>query len=102
MAIRCGIPYSDFLKMTPRILGVYRDEYERKAQENADMIDYTAWLHGLYVMKAVGSCLNEKNKYPSERLGLGERDIEEDSSMAAVRFADWADAANKAWKEKGR
>lgn len=86
--------------MTPRLLRIYQKEYEKERQEEADMIDYTAWLHGAYVFQAINAALSKNGKYPEEALSMSEEEKEEDSSVAAMRFADWANAANKAFKGK--
>lgn len=82
-----------FWKLTPRIFYIYSKEYEREQQERADMIDYTAWLHGLYVRRAIVSSMNSDVKYPEDRLGSKE-ECEESTEIAAIRFKEWAEAFN--------
>lgn len=64
------------------------------------MIDYKAWLSGLYVMKAVGACLNEKNKYPETQLSIQKNKPEETGEIAAIRFSEFAKSFNKGFNEK--
>lgn len=98
MAIRIGIPYSEFMEMNPRILNIYNDEHNKKMQEEADMMDYQAWLNGLYVFKAINASLSKGGKYLQERIGLSSKEQYEDSSIASVKFGEWAKAFNKTMK----
>lgn len=86
--------------MSPKILHIYQKEYENQVQEKSDMIDYKAWLSGLYVMKAVGACLNEKNKYPETQLSIQKNKPEETGEIAAIRFSEFAKSFNKGFNEK--
>lgn len=86
--------------MSPKILHIYQKEYENQVQEKADMIDYKAWLSGLYVMKAVGACVNNKNKYPETQLRLQKSKSEETGEIAAIRFAEFAKSFNKGFDKK--
>lgn len=84
--------------MTPKILNVYQKEYERKTQNEADMIDYSAWLHGLYVKSAISVFINKQNEYPAKPFHeLDKMDINQDVSpdkQAAINFGNWAMAYN--------
>lgn len=84
--------------MTPKILNVYQKEYERKMQNEADMIDYSAWLHGLYVKSAISVFINKQNEYPAKPFHeLNKTDINQDVSpdkQAAINFGNWAMAYN--------
>lgn len=90
--------------MTPKILNVYQKEYERKQQEEVDMMDYSAWLHGLYVKSAIAVFVNKHNQYPEEPLYKANiHDRQENVSAdkrAALDFENWAMAFN-ASREKG-
>ena len=86
--------------MSPKILHIYQKEYEKQTQEKADMIDYESWLIGLYVMKAVGACLNNKNKYPETQLRIQKNKSEETGEIAAIRFAEFSKSFNKGFNKK--
>ena len=67
------------------------------------MIDYTAWLNGLYVKSAIAVFIDKKNKYPSERLGKTERRCcGRFFYGSGCGFDDWVREANKAWSSKER
>ena len=70
-------------------------------QEKVNMIDYTAWKNGLYVMKAVAVCVNDKNKYPDRPIEMKSEERISDSEIAAIKFGAWAEAFNKGLKQKG-
>lgn len=84
--------------MIPKILNLYWNEYERKQQEEADINDYTAWLNGQYIMLAIATAVNKKNKYPEECFHLlneKERWKEENpTKAAAIDFGNYAAAFN--------
>lgn len=79
---------------------IYAKEHEKGMQRQADLLDYSAWLNGAYVFRAINAALSKNGKYPEEQLSVSGEEKEEDSSVAAMRFADWTNAANKAFKGK--
>lgn len=44
-----GMVYDQFWHDSPSLFFIYLDAYERKRQEEQDRINYTAWLHGVYI-----------------------------------------------------
>ena len=80
--------------MNPRKMKPYRTAYERDK-------GFTAWINGLYVFRAVASCLNSKNgKYPDKPMNFGEdSNGNADSIPDAERFAIYALEVNKKFKE---
>lgn len=78
MAIRYGIPIDVFWKLNPRYMELYRDAYEDKQKEQIEMIEYQAWVNGIYIKCSVASALDSNNKYPEKPFGIFEG--EEDSS----------------------
>lgn len=84
--------------MTPKILNVYQKEYERKKQEEVDMMDYSAWLHGLYVKSAISVFISKQNQYPENP--LHKEDITDEQKnisldkQAALDFENWAMSFN--------
>ena len=84
--------------MTPKILNVYQKEYELKKQNEADMMDYSAWLYGLYAKSAIEVFINKQNEYPAKPFHeLDKTDINQDVSpdkQAAINFGNWAMAYN--------
>lgn len=65
--MRYGIPYETFWNLNPRIMSIYQEEYNRRVEEKAKLIDETAWLNGMYVIHAVRTALSPKKaKYPDK------------------------------------
>lgn len=86
--------------MTPRILRAYSSEHQKIEEEKIKLIDYTAWRNGLYVMKAVAVCVNDKNKYPERPYGLKNDEQIPDGEIGAIKFGAWANAFNKGLEQK--
>ena len=53
MAAQCGISCSEFWRMTPKEMNVYKKIQEDKEREKAVMQDISAWMNGLYVLNAI-------------------------------------------------
>jgi hypothetical protein len=51
-------------------------KYEQKSKEAE--VDTIAWLHGRYVLEAIGAVLNKQNKYPTQPLSYETAKSEED------------------------
>lgn len=91
--------------MTPKLLDVYQKEYERRKQDEADMMDYSAWLNGKYIKSAIAVFINKQNEYPAKPFHeLNKTDINQDVSpdkQAAINFGNWAMAFNLARGKDG-
>lgn len=57
MAVMSGMSYEDAWDATPREAEVMISAYHKR-------MSHEAWLHGMYVMAAIGSCLSTKTHYP--------------------------------------
>lgn len=100
--MRYGISAVDFPYTSPRIVNVYREEYERKAKEKAELIDIMAWKNGMYIRSAIGSCIDKKCKYPEKPLSFNEKASEEEKSASdAMMFEAWAISFNQNRKKRG-
>lgn len=61
----------EYFHNTPRDVDIFITEMSEKQkaeyERENEMVDYRAWLHGLYVQKAIGSALNgRKSPYPKQ------------------------------------
>ncbi len=93
--------------MTPKALNIYKNQEELKAKESAVMQDISAWMQGLYVLRAIGCVLPKGSAYPEKHILVSDIDerelsddeveemIQENTQIAAVNFAAWAKAANR-------
>lgn len=63
----------EFFHSTPSDIYLFLEEKNRDKEEalkrESEVINYTAWLHGLYVANAVASVMSKKSKYPKHPLG---------------------------------
>ena len=81
--------------MTPKIMHIYAKEHEKGMQRQADLLDYSAWLNGLYVLRAIDAAIDNKSKYPEERFGVSQKEAVEQSDVASIRFGEWIKVFNK-------
>lgn len=86
--------------MVPKILNMYWEEYEKKRQEDVDLIDYTAWLNGRYIMRAIGATMVNENEYPEKPFHVLNKEEEwkneNPTKAAAIDFGNYAAAFNRA------
>ena len=99
-AIRSGVPMTDFYKLTPKIINAYAKEYERKTQEQCDLLEYSAWLHGSYVQSAIASAFIKEVSYPENPLLKKNEEIEEETAnedpyVGEAQFLQFISALNK-------
>lgn len=67
-SIRYGIARSEFWNLNPYYMQLYQDEYIKKQKEQAQLIDMSAYLNGVYMGKAIAAILSKKCKYPDKPL----------------------------------
>jgi hypothetical protein len=106
MAAQCGISCSEFWKMTPKEMNVYKKNQEDKEKESAIMQDVAAWMNGVYVLKAIACAISKDAQYPESHMLVGDVDahelseeeieeiVHENTQIAAANFAAWAEVAN--------
>jgi len=107
MATRYGVPYAAFWDMNPKRLKPWQDSFNDKVEADAMMVDYSAWLGGMYVLLAIGAAIDgRKSPYPQKAFMLAEKErkaIEEQEhrdEMAAARFMNWAMEFNKRFAQQ--
>jgi len=99
-ALTIGIPYETFLILNPRTIKPFVKAFNDKKEEERATINYTAWLNGIYVSKAISACFSKNCKYPDKPIDLGiKKETEEKPLSHAERFGAWAIAFNNAHKE---
>ena len=99
-----GVPYELFWKLNPRKLKPFEAAYKMKLDREQDMINAKAWVNGLYVQMAIGSCFSKNSKYPESPLGMGKEEQPEkkeiESSNKAGLFLTWALKYNENFENK--
>lgn len=69
-----------------------RDSFE------ADNIDATAWLNGIYISRAIAACFARNSNYPKKPLGGKEK--EKTAVQMATEFEALAQVYNQQFDEK--
>ena len=64
LALKCGISYRDFWRMTPAAISSIEKAYVQNLKEKRDYDEQLAWLNGQYVRVAIISAFDKKVKYP--------------------------------------
>lgn len=92
--------------MTPKALNIYKKQKDDSDRNTAVMQDISAWLNGFYTLKAIGRVLSKDATYPNKHMFYSDADeselteeeieemVQENTQIAAINFAAWADAAN--------
>lgn len=97
-AIRYGVPYETFWHLNPAKLEIFQDVYNDRIKEQAELIDYTAWRNGMYVLNAVQAALIPKKvKYPDKPYSRQSRPEE---LSPEEEFKLWVAAYNQKFKEE--
>jgi hypothetical protein len=61
-----GVPYEIFDSLNPRKLKPFRKAYKQLKEEEMATANRNAWMNGMYVAHAIGSCFSKNSKYPSQ------------------------------------
>lgn len=77
-AIKYGIDVDTFYKLNPKIMKVYQDVYMDKHKEELQEVEVTAYVNGVYQMKAIASVLSKNSQYPKKLLGILKTEDEEE------------------------
>lgn len=94
--------------MTPKALLIYRDEKEKQEKKQLQMADFTSWMTGAYVLRAIGQVVNKNSSYPEKHIFFKdnivderseEEIIAENTEIASIEFGAWAKAFNN---QRGR
>lgn len=94
LALSIGVDYQLFWRLTPRKLDPFIRAARMKDEQEAKTLHYTAWLHGLYVNRAIASVFPEGSRYPKAPL-------EEEKKMnPADRFRAVAAGFNVQFQKK--
>lgn len=94
-ALGIGVNYNVFWQLTPRklepFIAAYRQKNEFEIESFREKANYTAWLQGLYVARAIAVNLSKNTQYFNEPIDFQLKD--NDSSIIAAKaakFEAWA------------
>lgn len=85
------MPLQEFWNDDPDLLWAYRDLYIKKMEEDIkiqnEIINYKAWLQGLYIRDAIVSALNEKVEYHQKPIEFNKqpKTIQEQNQLVAEK-----------------
>ena len=97
------MPENIFWSLNPKRLKAWQRHYEFREQLRRDDEDYRAWLHGQYILSAIGAAVDGKKcPYPTEPFSVAQRreEQEEASQYAADRFKAFAMAFNEGFRKR--
>lgn len=81
----------EFFHSTPSDIYLFLEEKNKDREDSlkreSEVINYTAWLHGLYVANAVASVMSKRSKYPKHPLD-GEDNSYKDEIVAREDMSD--------------
>ncbi len=94
-ALMMGVDYELFWSLDPNSLKPFVKAFSLKIERE----DSIMWQHGMYIRMAVGSVLNEKNKYPEKpMLTMQKKELaltdEQRKEMIKARFLAHAEMLN--------
>ena len=81
---------------------------EKQEKKQFQMADFTSWMTGAYVLRAIGQVVNENSSYPEKHIFFKdnivdnrseEEIIAENTEIASIEFGAWAKAFNN---QRGR
>lgn len=58
----------EFFHSTIRDVNIFLYAYQKRERENIKMMEYNAWLNGIYIRSAIASCFDKKHEYPENPL----------------------------------
>lgn len=68
-----GMSYDEFWNGDNELPRMFREAYKKRAKHDRDRSNMDAWLHGVYVCRAIAACFGGKknrSKYPDEPIAL--------------------------------
>lgn len=96
--LNIGISYELFWTLNPRKIRPFVLADRKKQEEDFNMRNFNAWLNGIYVAQAIGSCFSKQDKYPEQPIDF--KESKKDSKKDATIFEAWAIAFNRDFEKK--
>lgn len=94
--------YKDFWNLTPKKLQPFVKAKEQEIELKTKLLNYEAWLNGLYIRQAVASIFSKNGKYPDKPIdnsGSTERNSQETEMNFKSKFEVWAKIHNEKFKK---
>lgn len=94
--LEMDIPYDEIEHLNPRRIRQIAKAFQHKQEEKRATINYTSWLNGIYISKAISACFSKDAHYPQIPIDLtrkNERTMKEKLEL-------WALAVNAEYDRK--
>lgn len=91
----------EFYQLNPKKVQRYQPYMMEMLKQGKDDISENGWTNGLYVARAIGTCLSKNKKYPQTPLKLYQS-AEDEVVSDAERFQAWAIAFNASYDRKSK
>lgn len=56
--------YKEVMHSTPAAIQLFLTAYAERRKEEMELREQTAWLNGVYVLRAIGAAFDKKSRYP--------------------------------------
>lgn len=92
--------YKDFWELTPKKLQPFVKAKEQEIELRTKMVNYEAWLNGLYIRQAIASVFSKNGKYPEQPIadGSSDRNSQNKEINFKTQFEVWATKHNEKFK----
>lgn len=101
-AVRFGIPYETFWRLTPADMFIYQEQYRQKQAETCRLIEEQAYIQGIYTSLAIGAALSKNVHFPKQPIHFftdnsadETKNTECHERMASDEMAVWSSALKK-------
>ncbi len=104
-ALTIGVDYQVFWDLTPKKLTpfveAFKQRQEHTAQEYREKANFSAWLQGIYIARAIAVNFSKNTSYFDQPIALAQQSADEEKGKAdAIKFACWAKAFNQQFQNK--
>lgn len=104
-ALAIGVDYQTFWNLTPKKLTPFVEAFKEKqahaAEEFRARANFSAWLQGIYIARAIGVNFSKNMSYFDQPIPLSDPERREKAENAdAIKFACWAQAFNQQFRNK--
>lgn len=102
-ALTIGVDYQTFWTLTPKKLAPFVEAFKQKkeyaAQEFREKANFSAWLQGVYIARAIAVNFSKNTSYFDQPIALSKSEDETQSvNEDAVEFECWAKTFNQQFK----
>lgn len=86
-ALHYGMTKHEYMHSTPNDVDIFLQVKSDDERRSGDLVNYEAWLHGVYVARAVASVMSKKSKYPKKPIS-DKDNVQPDSIVATEDMSE--------------